>query len=102
MTAAEAFHVENYFDAVDIQMQTQVFLYEVLMRIVVYNFEEARERVQEYVNHVYLDPVRYERLTVDDSEFDCFTEAEKDLVGYDNTLPAALTILKHRKFPQGA
>ena len=101
MTAADACRVENYFDAVDIQMQSHVFLYEVLMRIVFCNFEEARGRVQEYVNHVFLDPVRYERLTVEDLEKHVFTEKERGLVGYDNTLPAALAILKQYKFPQG-
>lgn len=101
MTAADACHVEKYFDAVDIQMQSHVFLYEVLMRVVIYNFEEARERVQEYADRVLLDPVRYERLTFDDSEDRVFSEEEQDLVGYDNTLPAALIILKQRKYPQG-
>ena len=101
MTAANAHHVENYFDPVDIQMQTRIYLHEVLMRIVLCNFEEARGRVQEYVNRIFLDPVRYARLKVKDLEIHVFSEQEQNLVGYDNTLPAALTILKQHKFPQG-
>ena len=101
MTAADARHVETYFDPVDVQMQSHVFLHEVLMRIVFCNFEEARGRVQEYVNRVFLDPIRYERLKVEDLEIHVFSKEEQDLVGYDNTLPAALAILKQYKFPQG-
>lgn len=99
MVAADACHIENYFDGVDIQMQNRLFLHEVLMCIVRCNFERAKERVQEYVNHVFLDPTRYTRLTLEDSEKNVFNEEERNLVGYDNTLPAALTILKQSKYP---
>ena len=101
MTAVHARHVENYFDPVDIQMQSHAFLHEVIMHIVLCNFEEARRRVQEYVNRVFLDPVRYASLKIEDLEIHVFTTEEQELVGYDNTLPAAMAILKQYKFPQG-
>ena len=100
MTAADAGHVETYFDPVDIQMQSHVFLQEVLMNIVFCNFEEAKGRVHEYVNKVLLDPGRFVRLKVEDLVIHVFSEEEQSLVGYDNTLPAALAILRQFKFPQ--
>lgn len=101
MTASNASHVDHYFDDVDIQMHSHAFLFQVLIRIVIYNFEEARKRVQDYVDRVFWNPLRYERLGFDDSEDEVFFEDERSLVGYDNTLPAALTILKQRRFPGG-
>ncbi len=102
MTAAAARHIEDYFDPVDIQMQGRVFLHEVLMYIVLCNFQAARRRVQEYVDTVKEDSARFGRLKIEDLESDVFTKDEVNLVGYDNTILAALVILKQSKFPQGA
>ena len=100
MTAANARHIEDYFDPVDIAMQGRGFLHEVLMHIVLCNFEDAMKRVKEYVDKVRQDPVRFERLKIEDLASQVFTEEEHTLVGYDNTLPAALVMLKQSKFPQ--
>ena len=101
MTAVNARHLEDYFDPVDVEMQGRAFLHEVLMRIVLSNFESAMKRVQEYVDKVRQAPARFDDLKIEDLESHVFTEEEQSLVGFDNTLPAALIILKQFKFPQG-
>ncbi len=51
MTAANARHIEDYFDPVDIAMQGRGFLHEVLMHIVLFNFEDALRRLTERVEN---------------------------------------------------